>query len=216
MDYKSTLLSLVSLVALSAAPLQCVPVDLGVHGETHDVQEINLWLAIKRGFVEEKSAIENSVKEGLARSLVAHSALPDSAQNKTHSKVDRFTAPYDIYGECGKVVVPAGTMVDAKPMPKGMEKSMCFVRFTDEDLFALTVEKFGLDCDYAVSDTNVIDLMNTKRFSGLNIFLYSENLAKRFNIEVLPTKMRLYENMLEYTTLSVPELKEELRRRRGQ
>jgi hypothetical protein len=198
------------ITLLSAICLSANPIDLGVVGSVYDVVESDSIQDLKDAAKNiDWAQKEKELQAQIDAQFKKDSNLAFASFNEKKTVVDKFVVQYDVYDPIKKKFFRAGDKLPVEPFPKGFEALFCFIDGTNKKGVAKVVQEFGTKCRYVVANVDIRQLQ--KDFPDLDLYPFDETLAKRFNIEYVPTKIRLYEDKIDYTIIDYEKILRELK-----
>jgi len=214
---KHILIKIVSFVII-AIPLSVSAkiVDLGTYANTYPIKEKSFKVSIEEGIKDlNTTKIKETFIAELNTLLEAKSTLHLSQEEKHFVRDNTYIVPFDMFAPDGSIVYRRGEVIRPK-MPKGQEISLCFIEASNKDIVPLITKEFG-KCIYFIANNRIDKVFPLiKKYSADgSIYPISEKYTRRFNITELPTKIRLYDDKIEYKILNYKRLLKELGREKS-
>jgi len=201
------LLRTLTITTLISISLIADVIDVGTYANTYPIKEKSFKLSIQEGIAELNiTELKNSILSSVETFVSAKYNLPLSDKEEHYIKQNTYTVPFNIFSPDGTVAYTEGETVISS-VPKGVEMNLCFVDARYPELLPAISKEFG-KCIYFIAnnrlDKNYPDLISHS--TDGRIYPVSERYIKRFSIETFPTKVKLYEDKMEYKVLNMKKM----------
>ncbi|CAA6815423.1 MAG: Unknown protein [uncultured Campylobacterales bacterium] len=186
--------------------------DFGTVGNTYEVKEKNFKEMMKEGYDKlDKKELRNNYKTMIENSFTKNSDLPESNITQKYTRENYVILDYDLKARMdGPVIKKAGEKIYPS-FPLNQSQTICFIDAKERILLDPTIKALG-SCDiYMISGADIREMYPNPLFAGKEVYPYDKNYKKRFNLKVLPTKVKIYDKYFDYTTIDMNIIKQKLR-----
>lgn len=196
LDLFQRVLLLAVLIGCSSAP--CIAsqgTDLGVLGDTYDIEETDIVELIKRRIIEKKESGEldqlHDDMKSRAKSYARRppgSDLPRASKYEVTEIVPQYTLKEDQYLPDGSLLYPKGTTVNPLKI-KALTKMLCFIDADDSEQLRWAIDH----CTDKPEDKVILtkgDTVEAGKALDKHVYFDQLGLVDRLGIEALPATLR--------------------------
>lgn len=213
--FKHILSSSALVLTFGCGYMQAEVVDLGTMAATYPIEEKSFKVSIQEGISDlNRTQLNNELMQSFELLAQGKSDIPVSQAEESYIAKNVYSAPYDIKDIDGQIKYRKGENLSPR-LPLGQEIELCFIDARNLEVVPLIAEKFG-KCIYFTANNNIKNVFPyIKAYSADGrIYPMNERYTRRFNITRFPTKIRLFDDKIEYTILNHKKLVKEASRRK--
>lgn len=188
--------------------------DFGKQGYTYEIKEKNFLKAVEDELKHfDTSDIKITLENEVKKQATGENNLKTCKNTREIKEEDYILLPEDIYTPTGKLYQKKGTKVTAY-LEEYQAVDLCFVDGTNikelENQINFFDKETNKKCVYLVSNINILDVYKKWPDRNRDMFPSKKAFESRFNVECIPTRIKLVYNDRIKNEYSIEKFKHSL------